>query len=353
MSDAIDEYLDDLKHRHTNHDTYWALPLSTAYTTAYDNVSATLDADSKRRQAEAELIADLILLGVSIPIGGVLTARLGAAVSGKSLASKAAKMLAQRNSARASMVAGLLRTDTGAYVIGETYGAIKKHIKSSTQSKIASVLAYNPLSGLQGLGENPLILKNRLQEFNGRHYDAAASFATDVRDNKEISSNVKSEIAAVLRKSSYFTGASHTGQFSQPAALAQDIEIMMWSAYILNTDYWEQAQFDRFGKEHSDGMRKVRLGPVDGLPSNPDYGKNGPRGNTSDKNRSVFDAVTLDASPVYREPGSIIMRRIETLWSARISKSSSFAKGKYDVGELKDAEAASNVLSSRYGATTS
>lgn len=70
MSDGIERYLIDLKHRHTNHDTYWAIPLSTAYTTAFDNFKETLATQRSRDEARAKLVSDLICWASACRLAG-------------------------------------------------------------------------------------------------------------------------------------------------------------------------------------------------------------------------------------------------------------------------------------------
>lgn len=342
MSDGIERYLIDLKHRHTNHDTYWAIPLSTAYTTAFDNFKETLATQRSRDEARAKLVSDLILLGVSLPIGGVMTARLGHAVIGRAVGSTAVKTLSRSNWSRANAAATWLQSERNGwagYILGEAFKDAQKRVKAATASQIAGVLAYNPLSGAAGLFDNPLIFKNRLQEFNGRHYDAAASFAEDIRDSKDMTGAQKDAIAAHLRQQAYFTTAGNRSRFRDPGGMAQDIELLMWCAYVLNTDFKQRVEMRRFGKEGLSDFIPIREGRIDMLPSD--------RGYPASASTSYF---APSSGAVFRNPGDAVLERVSTLWSARISSSRSqaFLKGRYDVTELVRAEQATRLLAARY-----
>lgn len=342
MSDGIDTYLTDLKHRHTNHDTYWAIPLSTAYTTAFDNFKDTLATQRARDEARAKLVSDLLLLGVSLPIGGIMTARLGHAVIGRAAGSTAVRTLARSNWSRANAAASWLQSEKNGwagYILGEAFKDVQKRVKAETAEQIAAVLAYNPLSGASGLFDNPLIFKNRLQAFNGRHYDAAASFAEDIRDSRHFSRAQKDAIAAHLRQQPYFTTASNRNRVQDAKGMAQDIELMMWCAYVLNTDFKQRVEFRKFGKEGLSDFIRIPEGPIDMMPSDRRYPKS-----------ASTSVMAPSSGAVFRNPGDAVLERVSALWNARISSSKSqrFLQGRYDVSELLQAERATRTLAARY-----
>lgn len=348
MSNAIQEYMDDLTHRYASHYALWVLPLSTGYTTAFHKFKETLDEDRRQREADAKLISDLIVLGVSLPVGGVMTSRLGHAVLGKALGGAAVRALAESNFRRAATVASWLQnSSSSSYIIGEAFEAVQNHLKAETKAKLTSILSTSPLSDMEGIYERPLIFKNRLEGFNWRHFDAAYRFAEDIRDTDKLSRSVKDEIAAHLREQPYFADAGQIRFNNDEAGLAKDIELLMWSAYVLNTDYYEQLVTYRATHPGQPGYYTRSVGSIDNLPSDEDYATSGPRGASSPLNAQPGQHVS-DARPAFRKPGDIVLDRVEELWAERISKTQKFSCGEYDRSELLQAENVSRRLTMRY-----
>lgn len=338
MSSKIETYLGDLQRRKENHKNYWVIPLSTAYTTAFNKFKATLEADNKKREAQAKLIADLILLGVTLPIGGLLTSRLSFAVLSQTVSSVGIKQLARATIA-------LKGNASAKYIYGEASKWVQKNLKEGVVGGIASGLSRNPLAELQGLYDDPLIFKNNLEAFNLAHANAAGAFAEKVRDSEMLSDEQKDKVAEELRKSAYFTEGERTEKhphLQNSDGVAKDVELMLWAGYILNTDYWVQ---DMTGIGFR-GSVELKRGSIDQSPYDNDYGTSLPRGNLSQ--RSLTDLLIFDARVAYEKPGDVVMDRIEALWSERINSKNPFLREAYDRRELQRAEYICRKLSVRY-----
>lgn len=345
----ISNLLEDISTANGNHIGNWMLPVSTAYNTAFNEVNRVLEEQASANRARAELIGNLLMIAVTVPIGGWMTARLGKATLAQGLGDAAIRTMSRSNHiAVIGTGVWFLENDAARYMLQGAYSQVTRYVTRATLAGLTSGLTANPFAGFTNHRLSELQFRNKLEEWVYAHNNFLRGAATRIRDNSSISTSEKDAMARELSGVKFIADQPTTSRISNRRTAAETIETALWMGIMLDMDYLMTSFEDWRGNYAVTGWRNA--GGISATPGSAQYPtERGPaRGSHS-------GGVRIG----HRAPGSIVLDHVERLYGTYVggtflqgtgfmgSRNLEYSDG-FNGDEMIRAERALRILARRY-----
>lgn len=305
----IDDYIADLANVERLYNLNWALPYSSAYTTAHTGFKATLQSQADWDKFKL----DLFMTAATIGFGAGLGAMFGkAATLGSVAVDQALAAVCSRNMTRTfNLMAAVSASVPGTFIVEQIWTNVGTKIGAAATAQVQAMISAAPASA--SAIQDPLIMKNDLEAYVLRIVTAAHAVAHDIRDSARMSANEKDLCATAMRTSQFFRAAPTRDLIGARQAAADIMELGFYMVLMMDADFLEETTFWQQGTR--DGIRTRRLGSVTTSTHDPTYG-------AVPATRSSYGlghASTTQTSIGYERPGSRILDRINTLYQAKFN----------------------------------
>jgi len=261
MSEAdtfIDRFLQDQDDIKDTWKLYAINPYSGAYETALESFKATLKAQEDADKAAAKLKFDLLMLGLSLCGGGILTAAFGTTVM-KTIASDAAiHVICRYNMERAFRAANILATNkTAGFIAGKVWDEAEKRATDFVSGEVQKGMEQNAgnFPSTQKIGA--VKMSTSLEDFVLEAKVKAAAVAKGIRDNPKIKNDDKIAQVSKLKQSKFWNPPQKS---VDNGSLADEIELAFYMNMVMNTDYL--VSYETYYVSVSDGLGHGREGRI-------------------------------------------------------------------------------------------
>ncbi len=335
---TIESYLADLENVQDLYNLNWRNPLGSIYSEAHASFRSTLDDQDKLNERSAEMM----MLFVSIGMGGAMTGLLGSAIL-RSVALRRSLQLVGRTNVNRVLSAYRVASASPvlSFMAGSAYDGVSGMLKESTKSTVAALIGSNPTAA--GI-RTPTAFQNDLDDFVLRSKTCAFAIGSDIRDSN-LSTAAKTSRAAELRAAPFFRNVPTRATIPDRGRAAKEIELLLYTILIMDSDFLVERTLGNQGDRDIDRKRTIRS--VSEATSAPGY----PTESGRTENGGGY-SYNYHTSVEYRRPGqtllfgSSIMSKVNRLH--RDLYGSDFEVGAYGRDEVRRAETLSSTIQSRY-----
>lgn len=338
---TIQDVLNSIDAADRQYETYWRLPIASAYRRAHENLSSHID---KQRDRD-EMMVDLFLTIATICAGAGM-AGLFAKSAVKTVAADAAKkfVIANNMVRTKNAIAAIEASKPMSYFVSKSWDSFEKHLKNETLEAVKNLAA--PRHDLLTAIETPAVFKDKLKAYIKEAITAFNLAALDI-DRSDLSDKRKSQIADDMLASPIIRNAPRRKVIQDESTAIAKLELCMYMINVMNSDHYREQKIHgaAYGSHVSrNDVRSINVPTTD--PSYPKtyhrVTKTGEGFATSAKIETGFYEFT--------QPASVFRKRIDTLHK-QLFGNASFFEGRSDLDEVKRAEILYGKLLAEYQLT--
>lgn len=257
MADAetlIDRFLQDQDDFRDAWLLYSVNPYSAAYESALQAFKDKLKEQEDADKALAQLKFELMMVGLSLCGGGLLTAAFGTATVSSLAGRGAIHMICNYNMDRAFRAANVIATNkTAGFIAGKVWEEAEKRTTDYLTGAIKDGMAQTTMNfpSTQQLGT--VAVSKSLENFVLEAKLKGAGIAKAARDNSQLDGPQKLAEIEKLRKSPFYTPPKKS--VDSTGDLTDQIELAFYMDFVMNSDYL--ITHERYRTTEHDGLARI------------------------------------------------------------------------------------------------